>query len=115
MKGKTAPPVPEGEPLVAMLIVAAMDYEQWLEQHDRMIADHDREMGEIRQMLRRAIRDGIREARNERTRRRRAIAEIDDKITKLAAAQLITEEKFQRLLERDERRYGGNGSGPAAD
>ncbi len=112
-----------------------MDHEQWLEQHDRMIADfdqkmeesrakHDREMEEIRkaqdrlvhdvgQILRRAIRAGIREARNERARRRRAIAEIDDKITQLAAAQLITEEKLQRLIERDERRYG-NGNPPAA-
>jgi hypothetical protein len=102
-----------------------MDHEKWLEQHDEMLADHDREMAEIRQaqqqlvkdvgqVLRRAIRDGIREARNERARRQRASAEIDDRITKLAAAQLITEEKLQRLIERDERRYGGNG-GPAKD
>jgi hypothetical protein len=61
-----------------------MDHQQWLEQHDRMIADMDR-------MLRRAIRDSVREARNERRKRR----ELDDKITQLAAAQLVTEEKMQ--------------------
>jgi hypothetical protein len=61
-----------------------MDHQQWLEQHDRMIADMDR-------MLRRAIRDSVREARNERVKRR----ELDHKITQLAAAQLITEEKMQ--------------------
>ena len=62
------------------------------------------------------IRAAVQEARNERLRRQRAIAElnsaiarVDDAITKLAAAQLVTEEKLQRLIERDERRYGGNG------
>jgi hypothetical protein len=109
-----------------------MDHEKWLEQHDQMMADfdqklaaaredHDREMKEIRglvrsvgQVLRRAIRDGIREARNERARRRRVVAEIDDQITKLSAAQLITEEELQQLIERDEQRYGANGNPPAA-
>jgi hypothetical protein len=97
-----------------------MDHER-LEQHDRMIADHDRAMAEnrerhdreiesIRQILRRAVRLAVREAGNEGARRRRAIAEIDGRITQLAAAQLITEEKFQRMIERDERRYGGNGT-----
>ena len=105
-----------------------MDHEQWLEQHDRMIADHDRgmeamreasrkagerhdrEIKQIREILSHAVRLAVREARNERAKRR----EIDDHITKLAAAQLVTEEKLQRLLERDERRYGGNGNQPAA-
>ena len=76
-----------------------MDHEQWLQQHDRMIADMD-------QMLRRAIRDSVREARNERQKRR----ERNEKFTQLAAAQLVTEEKLQRLIDRDERRGGGNGS-----
>lgn len=116
-----------------------MDHEKWLEQHDQMMADfdqklaaareeHDRDMKEIREdhkqlmrdmrvigrVLRRAIRDGIREARNERVRRQRAVAEIDDQITKLSAAQLITEEKLQQLIERDKQRYGTNGNPPAA-
>ena len=63
--------------------------------------------------LDRAIRLGVQEARHERKRRnemdeilaRRASA-ADEKITQLAAAQLVTEEKLQRLI--DERR-GPNG------
>ena len=66
-----------------------MDHHPWLEQHDRMIADMDR-------MLRRAIRDSVREARNERRKRR----ELDDKITQLASAQLVTEEKMQALYHK---------------
>jgi hypothetical protein len=77
-----------------------MDHEQWLQRHDEAIAD-------IERMLRQAIRLSVRESRNERIRRKRALAEIDDKITELAAAQLVTEEKLQRLIE--ERRQGGNG------
>jgi hypothetical protein len=49
--------------------------------------------------LRRAITLSVREARAERKRRAMAVAQIDDQITKLAAAQLITEEKLQRFLE----------------
>jgi hypothetical protein len=89
-----------------------MDHEQWLEQHDRMLADHDRKMAELREaherterfhkrterLLRLAIRAGI-----------QAKAEIDDAITKLAAAQLVTEERLQRLERLFEQRYGGNG------
>jgi hypothetical protein len=84
-----------------------MDHQQWLEQHDR-------EMQSIRRMLRRAIRQCIREAREDDARHRSATANIDDLIAQLAAAQLITEEKLQRLIEHDERRYGGNGNPPAA-
>jgi hypothetical protein len=87
-----------------------MDHEQWLEQHDRMIADHEQwlhrhheAIAEIEEMLRQAVRLSVREARNERRRRRG----LDDKITQLAAAQLVTEEKLQRLIEE---RRGGNGS-----
>jgi len=43
--------------------------------------------------------------RNERRKRR----ELDDKITQLAAAQLVTEEKFKEWLEVETRRFGGNG------
>jgi len=109
-----------------------MDHQQWLEQHDRMMADHEQFMKEHDQFIRehgqfirehdqfikeheqainridarldRALRDSVREARNERAKRR----ELDDKITQLAAAQLVTEEKLQRLI--DERRLGGNGN-----
>ena len=61
-----------------------MDHQQWLEQHDRMIANMDRLLG-------RAVSEGLREARNERRKRH----ELDDRITPLAAVQLVTEEKVQ--------------------
>jgi ATP-dependent Clp protease ATP-binding subunit ClpA len=56
--------------------------------------------------LDRAIRFAVQEARQERKRRQetdeilaRRAAEADEKITQLAAAQLVTEEKLQRLIE----------------
>jgi hypothetical protein len=109
-----------------MLGSAAMDHEQRLEQHDRMIADldramaewrerferemaesrqkHNRDMAEIReaqkqlvtdvgQMFRRAIKLAVQEARAERRKRR----ELDEKITQLAAAQLLAEEQTKDL------------------
>jgi hypothetical protein len=48
----------------------------------------------------------IREARQERTRRRKMDERLDDKITQLAAAQLITEERLRRLIDS---RLGTNG------
>ena len=67
---------------------------------------HDREISAIRAQLRRAIRVGVQEARAERARRRElderlslAAAAADGKLTQLAAAQLVTEEKLQRLLD----------------
>jgi hypothetical protein len=58
--------------------------------------------------LDRAIRLAVWEARQERKKRREADEKLDEYITKLAAAQLITEEKLQRFI--DERR-GANGKG----
>jgi len=92
------------------LIVATMDPEKWLEQHDRMMADHDRwlaklqerddrhdrEMLAIGEMLRHAVRLSVREAPNERAKRR----ELDEKITRIAAS-------LQAFL--DSMRRGGNG------
>jgi hypothetical protein len=99
-------------------------HEQWLEQHERAIAEHDRMMAEhgrgmaehrlnmaehertmrrIDERLDRAVRLSVREARSERIKRR----ELDDKITQLAAAQLVTEEKLQGLIEALKR--AGNG------
>ena len=97
-----------------------MDHEKWLEQHDRMVADldqkmadgeerHNREIASINRTLRRAVHLAVHEARNERHKRR----ELDDYITKLAAAQLITEERLRELIERDQQRRGGNGNPPA--
>jgi hypothetical protein len=44
-----------------------------------------------------AVRLSVREARAERARRRKANAEFDEKITQLAAAQLLTEEELRSL------------------
>jgi ATP-dependent Clp protease ATP-binding subunit ClpA len=63
--------------------------------------------------LDRAIRFAVQEARQERKRRKemdeilvRRASEADEKITQLAAAQLVTEEKLQRWIEE---RRGKNG------
>jgi hypothetical protein len=88
-----------------------VDHQEWLEQHDRMIADHetrhDRDMAELRasqekteRVLRRAIRLSVLDARRQRTRN----ADFDLKMTQIAAAQLVNEELLKRFLER-----GGNG------
>ena len=54
----------------------------------------------FRRDFRRAVRMGIQEARNQRKRS----AVLDEKITQIAAAQLVNEELLKRFLER-----GGNG------
>jgi hypothetical protein len=65
--------------------------------------------------LDRAIRLAVQEARQERKRRQelderlsKAGTEADEKITQLAAAQLVTEEKLQRLIDAQR---GANGKG----
>jgi len=84
---------------------------QSVELHEREMAEIRREGALMRTDLRRAFAMGVREARNERRRRR----ELDEKIGQLAAAQLITEEKLQGLYGKmdafiDSMRRGGNGS-----
>ena len=63
--------------------------------------------------LDRAVRMGVHEARAERRKRR----ELDEHLTRLAAAQLVTEEKVQKLSDKidaivEMRRNGGNGKPP---
>jgi hypothetical protein len=84
------------------------------ERHARAEVRHDREMAEIREEtrkvhteLRRAVRLGVQEVRAERRRRGEADEHLDTAITRLAAAQLVTEEKLQGLI--DALRRGGNG------
>lgn len=96
-------------------------HERWLEQHERSMAEHDQRMQRIEKQgeltdarLNRAIRLAVREARAERVRRTKANAEFDEKMTQLAAAQLVTEEKMQHLQASmqafiDSMRGGGNG------
>ena len=57
-------------------------------------ARHDREMRQIRDNLRRWTVLGVKEARSQRKR----VREIDESITRLAAAQLVTEEKLQQFI-----------------
>jgi chromosome segregation ATPase len=82
-----------------------------IEDHNREMERHNREMEEIRREaramrteLRRAFVMGVQEARNQRRRSQ----ELDQKITQLAAAQLVTEEKLQRFI--DSVRRAGNGN-----
>src|SRR6266566_8856514 len=63
--------------------------------HEMAHVRHDREMRQIRDNLRRWTVLGVKEARNQRKR----VREIDESITRLAAAQLVTEEKQQRVDE----------------
>ncbi len=73
---------------------------------------HARETADIRRDLRRAFALGVREARNQRRRS----AALDEKITQLAAAQLVTEERLTGLYAKMDafidsmRGRGGNGS-----
>jgi len=62
--------------------------------HELAHARHDRDMRQIRDNLRRWTALGVKEARNQRKR----IREIDESITRLAAAQLVTEEKLQQFI-----------------
>jgi hypothetical protein len=71
------------------------------ERSDRAHAQHDLEIAEIRSELRHAVRLSILESRTERKKRQ----ELDEKITQLAAAQLVTEALLQAFLKRS-----GNGS-----
>jgi|SRR5450432_570140 len=99
-----------------------MDHQEWLEQHDRMMADFDarqatfqanQERLDARQekleanqekterILRRAIRLSVLDARRQRTRN----AEFGLIMAQITAAQLVNEELLKRFLER-----GGNGT-----
>src|SRR6266478_10200059 len=62
--------------------------------HEKAHARHEREMRQIKDQLRRWTALGVKEARNQRKR----VREIDENITRLAAAQLVTEEKLQQFI-----------------
>ena len=100
------------EELLELHTTMLANHERRLEEHERWKAEmeeahkkHERDTDQIRQILRHAVRLAVREARNERRKRR----ELDDKIAQLAAAQLVTEEKLKEVPEIEERRFGGNG------
>jgi hypothetical protein len=70
---------------------------------EQRFAASDKRFAAMERNLRRVFALGVREVRRERRGRR----EIDENITRLSAAQLVTEEKFQGLL--DALRRGENG------
>jgi hypothetical protein len=70
---------------------------------DKRHAHHDREISRIDARLSRFVKLGVIEARRHRVR----MQVLDEKITQLAAAQLVTEEKLQRFLSW----RGTNGNG----
>jgi hypothetical protein len=78
-------------------------------QFKREMAEHraetKRDMGLVRLELRRWAALGVKEARRQRSRQR----EFDLNITRLAAAQLVTEEKLTNFISSLGR--GGNGGG----
>ena len=94
--------------------VAMAKHDEAMAQHNQAMAQHDQALARIDARLDRAIRLDVQEARRERRGRR----ELDEKLTQLAAAQLVTEEKVQKLSDKidaivEMRRNGGNGHLPA--
>lgn len=92
--------------------------EQAKAQSDEHLARHDRQIAQINEILRRAVRLAVQEARAERKRRREADERLDLKMDQLASSQLLTEEKLRLLGDKidrfvDDRRHpGGNGNPP---
>jgi phage-related minor tail protein len=76
---------------------------QTVEAHERDMADLRKSQARTENTLRRAIRLSVVDARRQRNRN----AEFDQKMTQLTAAQVVTEEKLQGLI--DALRRGGNG------
>jgi hypothetical protein len=95
--------------------MAAM-LEQAKVQADAHLALHDRQIAQINEILRRAVRLAVQEARAERKRRREADERLDLKMDQIASAQLMNEEMIKKLGEKmdryadDMRRPGGNGN-----
>jgi hypothetical protein len=90
------------ERFVAMEQRFAASDERFAAMEQRFAASDERFVA-MERNLRRVFALGVREARRERRLRR----ELDENITRLSAAQLVTEEKFQGLL--DALRRGENG------
>jgi hypothetical protein len=78
-------------------------------------AKHDRQIAQINEILRRAVRLAVQEARAERKKRREADERLDLKMDQLASSQLLTEEKLRMLSDKIDkyvdgpRRPSGNG------
>lgn len=89
--------------------------EQSKVQAEEHLAKHDRQIAQINEILRRAVRLAVQEARAERKRRREADAHLDMRMDQIASAQLLNEEMLKKLGDKidqfvdDARRPGGNG------
>jgi hypothetical protein len=66
-----------------------VEFDERLKRHEET---HNREMGQIRAELRRGVRLAVEEARAERKRRK-------EEAERLAAAQALTEQKLQQLID----------------
>jgi hypothetical protein len=77
--------------------------------HEADAAKHRAEMDEIRGILRRAIRLGVQEARNERRKRQEGDEKLRQGMEELRAAQKATEQSLRAFI--DSLRRGGNGHG----
>jgi uncharacterized protein (DUF3084 family) len=82
---------------------AIAHHDDAIARHNDAIARHNDAMARIDRRLDRAIRLAVQDARRQRNRN----LEFDEKMTQLAAAQVVTEEKLQGLI--DALRGGGNG------
>jgi hypothetical protein len=88
---------------------------QWEAQAQAHLARHDRDIAQINEILRRAVRLAVQEARVERKRRREADERLDRKMDQLASAHLLNEEMIKKLGDKidrfvdDMRHPGGNG------
>src|SRR5882672_8473043 len=80
-------------------------HERAMAEHDREIAENRRAWRQVNELVGRFIKLGVKEARDHR----RKMREADQKITQLAAAQIVTEEKLQLYLSSLGR--SGNGKG----
>ena len=88
---------------------------QWEAEAQAHLARHDGDIAKINEILRRAVRLAVQEARAERKRRREADERLDLKIDQIASAHLLNEEMIKKLGEKmdrfvdDMRHPGGNG------
>ena len=74
-------------------------HEQMMAKHEQMMAKHEQMMAKHEQMMAEHAA-GL-------TAHKLAVANLDDLLTKLAAAQIVTEQKLQGLI--DALRRSGNG------
>lgn len=98
----------DAEVAMADLRAAQQKTEAARQKTEAVVASLAEEHKQTEATLRRAIRLGVREVPNERKRRLEMDKAWDEKITKLAAAQLVTEQKLQGFIDSLRRRGNGH-------